>query len=66
MMRELLGRLMLLIHGERRHRPREHAMRYEAVRRQHLVASRIAAVLGTTPDDVLRDAAKRAERRLAR
>ena len=65
-MRELLGRLLLLIHGERRHMPREHAMRYEAVRRQHIVAERIAAITGGEPDQVLREAARRAERRLAR
>lgn len=65
-MRELLGRLQMLLHGERRHRPREHALRFEAVRRQRLVAERLATVLGGTPDEVLRDAAKRAERRLVR
>lgn len=65
-MRELFGHLLMLVRGERRWRPRLDASRGEVIRQQQLVAVKLAPLLGLTPEEVLRDAARRAERRLVR
>lgn len=65
-MRDLLGRLMLMLHGERRHMPRTHLQRAEVMNQQRRVATRLAGIMGATPDDVLREAARRSQRRVAR
>lgn len=65
-MRDLLGRLMLMLHGERRHYPRVDDARVAMIQQQRNVANRLARIIGGTPDDVLREAARRAQQRVAR
>lgn len=52
-MNEWLTNLARRFHGERRSAPRPNAEQAEAVRRQWIVASRVAKRLGTTPEELL-------------
>lgn len=65
-MRDLLERLMLMLHGERRQTVRVDEARSAVILQQRRVAGRLARLVGGTPDEVLRDAARRSQQRVAR
>ena len=52
--------------GERRSQPRPDADKQDVIRRQRVVAEKLGKILGSTADDVLLDAYRRADSILQR